>query len=65
MTRCRVIRNTRNRDGYILRSIDTGQIGFINPEAVGLVQAGQVWLCEVTQQEESYFKAKLVSPIRH
>lgn len=59
MIRCRVIRDTKNRDGYILRAIETGQVGFINPEAIPLVNAGQIWDCQVSLQTDRYFKAIL------
>jgi len=60
----RVQRSSRNRDGYILRDIDNGKIGFIQSRQIALVEAGQLWEAVITSTTDEYFKAFLKERIR-
>ena len=60
----RIIKSENNRDGYILRDIESGKIGFIvHPADWEKIAAGQIWNAKLLTWGTDYFKAQLVEQL--
>lgn len=65
LVRARVVRSPTNKDGYILKDMATGKVGFIMaPIDWEQVEAGQLWTAELLTSGPRYFKATLVTLIK-
>ena len=65
LIRTRVVRSPTNKDGYILKDMATGKVGFIMPPIDWeQVEAGQLWTAELLTSGPRYFKATLITLVK-
>lgn len=58
----RIIQSPRNKNGYILREVSTGQIGFITQfDKWDQIAQGQIWEAEKVSFGATFFRAKLLT----
>lgn len=62
LLKVRVIRSPTHKDGFIIKDLGTGKVGFITPPTDWeTLAAGQIWTAELGTTGPRYFKAKLVT----
>lgn len=59
----RTVKAPDSRDGWIMKDIETGKVGFISNlnEVIMLLRPGQVWIAKVEEAKETYDIVKLDS----
>lgn len=58
----RIIQSPRNKNGYILREVSSGQIGFITQcDKWDQIAQGQIWEAERISFGPTFFRAKLIA----
>lgn len=62
----RIVQTPRNKNGFILREISSGQVGFITEcDKWGQIAQGQVWEAQRISTGPTYFRAKLIKQQHH